>query len=182
MYITRPATSTAPEDIIGLLVHEAVHVIQYYITDGDMIHLPVWLIEGTAMYFDGTLDSNYVRVIMSTEVLRNNISTLATVEGTDWESDWRESFIWASSIISFVHSTFGLEYVVELHRNYNIEEVFGISRAEFERQWHQYLRDNLGNIDALLHILFDMEPELEDFYNMYGRDAILKLIENIWDH
>jgi len=142
MYLTRPPRSTRPSDnMIRLLIHEAVHLVQYFIVDGDVYAVPTWLMEGAAVYFEGR-SGNHFEGIIRMSIRDGNIWTLSYLEDIDWDSDSFAWDVWGAATVQFIHETFGFEYVVELHRNYDIESVFGISRAEFERQWHQYLREN----------------------------------------
>jgi hypothetical protein len=144
VYITRPAGSTTPsENMMSLLVHEVVHAIQYIIAEGNTYAIPVWLMEGTAVYFEGR-SGGYFDDILSMGVRNNNIRTLSYLDEIAWDTGSFAWDVWGAAMVQFIHQTFGFEYVIELHQNYDIETVFGISRAEFERQWHQWLRDNYG--------------------------------------
>ena len=145
MYLTRPTGNTTPSDyMIRLMIHEAVHIIQLFIEYGsDSDPVPKWLMEGTAVYFEGR-SSDQFEDILSRGIRDNNIRTLSYLEGLVWGSDSSSSAwdVWSAAMVQFIHENFGFEYVVELHENYDIEAVFGISRTEFERQWHQWLRNN----------------------------------------
>jgi len=142
MYLTRPPRSNRPSDgMVRLLIHEAVHVIQHALLEGNTRGVPTWLMEGTAVYFEGRPRSGFDD-ILAMGVRDNNIRTLSYLEEIDWDSDSFAWDVWGAGMVRFIHEVYGFEYVGELHRNYDIEAVFGISRDEFQRQWHQWVRDN----------------------------------------
>ena len=149
--VVRPHGSTYVTNImIDYLVHETVHTIQHMIPIINRFLIPRWIIEGTAAYFETYFYEYNYGNIMRNRIRTNRIPTLAQLENSDYfwgrgrysRNSANENYGWSATIIEFIHITFGFEYVVELHINPNIPEVFGISRVEFERQWHQYLRDN----------------------------------------
>ena len=135
---TRTHESTiACDGTMRILVHEAVHEIQFWIPGVNM--RTAWLIEGTARYL------SWSRQGIAYSLRNRNAPTIAQLENNEWfwaNNHQNINYSWGASVISFISNTFGFEYIVELHRNPDIAEVFGISRAEFQRQWHQYLRDS----------------------------------------
>jgi len=133
-----------------LLVHEFVHVLQLrYVMDLEaMRQLGLgslwWVLEGTANYFDRQLrDCNWRRPWAIENVVLGNIPTLDEVEAGFMSEDEIYYRIWAASIFDFISDAFGVEYIVEMNRRHgDFEGIFGFSQDEFQRQWHQWLRDN----------------------------------------
>ena len=141
--VVRPTRSRNISDgMIALLIHETVHEIQRMIGTNWLV-TPAWLTEGAATYFERPNVLSWDIPLIRNSIRNNRIPTLQQLEDSNlfW-NNVREYSSFGATIVQFIHNTFGFEYVVELHRNYDIEEVFGISRAEFQNQWHQYLRNN----------------------------------------
>ena len=130
--------NAAPDgDMINLLVHEAVHALQYQLLGH--YRIPAWLGEGTATYFMTNRFTviNLVRQnkIPTFEFLRNNDDFMV-------DGGW-ENYMWAATIIDFISETWGFENVIKLHYiPDSIPLIFKISLEEFENQWHQFLQNN----------------------------------------
>jgi len=149
--LTRPSGSTAISDsAIELLVHETVHVLQHFYLANfeEMERLSVdflgWVAEGTATYFErrGPYLSWSAWPEVRTDIRNNRIPTLDYLED-EFYADGAVSYVWAATIIEFISDVFGMEYVVEINRLHgDFEGIFGFSKDEFERQWHQWLRDS----------------------------------------
>ena len=150
--IVRPRGSTdVTPDLLGLMLHEFVHVLQFrYLIDREAMNQMglewlAWVVEGTAGYLDGTLvEMEYWRRVVVDEVRRNRIPTIESFNDYGYfsTSTW-PNYFWAATIFEFISSTFGMEYVIEMNRRHgDFEGIFGFSQDEFQRQWHQWLRDN----------------------------------------
>ena len=149
IYITRALGSTTVDDsLLGLLIHEFVHVLQFtYLIDWPSMRrmeLPLldWIMEGTATYLDGGIDEGSGgRLMVSYNVRNNNIPTLDYLEDDFYAAGWI-NYAWGGTIAEFIAETFGMEYLIAINRVHgDYMGIFGITRAEFERQWHQWLRD-----------------------------------------
>jgi hypothetical protein len=142
-----------PENVIDVYVHEVVHVFQHRtIRPNGPITWDVqrWIMEGTAHYFErGFYEWMYHLDLLPNErVKNNNIPSLDDISGTEAEPWNRQRDLyrpWGYTIVRFVSETWGFDYVLELNRRMDFhEDIFGISRTEFENQWHQWLRNTFG--------------------------------------
>jgi hypothetical protein len=84
---------------------------------------------------------------MTEEIRNNRIPTLTYLENNFWTM--RASYGWAATIIDFIVDRWGFGHVLRLqgsqhYPNVNFQELFNMSRGEFERQWHGWLRNNFG--------------------------------------
>jgi hypothetical protein len=140
--------------IYGLLVHESVHVFQdqmyspdryeYYRANrvefgGDVWS---WVGEGTATWFEPEWDRLYCRTRVIESIRDNHMPTLNQLEE---DNSLYSAHNWGRVAIEFIVDTWGWDYVLEKNRRPgDYMGVFGITRAEFERQWHQWLRNNFN--------------------------------------
>lgn len=137
--------------LINLAVHEIIHVFQRDITSWN--ELPGnWIHEGFAGFMDGRMDIiPWYRPYLGDMVRQNRLFTLDNLESPEFlagVSGLSES-VKNTSIFMFITDTFGMDAALALHRYPNdFEGIFGISRAEFERQWHRYLRIAFGDPSA----------------------------------
>jgi len=147
----RVSVISKPRNITGicpmvteLIMHEAVHILQWYLHDFLGVGEQSWIVEGTATYFMyEPFGMSGWRSALVQRVRSNNIPTLNYLYND--ETFWANAGInyrWAASIFQFIHDNWGVEYIVEknlYHGDY--QGIFGISRSEFEHQWHQWLRN-----------------------------------------
>ena len=130
----------------GILVHELVHKFQGTLMYWDEMarlgrfEMIIWVIEGTATFLDGSMQNSYVRGMVARYVRSDNIPTLDYLEDDFYAGGWM-NYVWGGTIAEFIVETFGMEYLVTKNRVHgDYEGIFGISRTEFEHQWHQWLR------------------------------------------
>jgi hypothetical protein len=153
IHATRPqGSTTVTVGTISLLVHELIHVLQVnYITDWEAMNRMglewlSWVSEGTARYFEWSewgYGRNLARPWIVDNVRGNRIPTLDYLEVDFFEKEIQGSYDWAGTIIEFISNTYGMEYVLEMNRRHgDFMGIFGFTRDEFMRQWHQYLRTN----------------------------------------
>jgi hypothetical protein len=149
IFTSRPrGSTTATTMMIGHLAHELVHVIQavHVQTDWEsMDRLGLgwlgWVTEGTAT-FVGHGRELYMPVILS-QLRRQEFPSLDSLSDNDrfFAGGGWENYCWAATIFEFIVETYGMEHLTEMNRRHgDFQGIFGISRSEFERQWHQYLR------------------------------------------
>jgi hypothetical protein len=134
------------ELLITTAVHELVHVLQRDVYAWG--ESPQWVHEGAANYLAG--NTNPAIPVLVEAVRKNRLPTLDDLECPDANRIGTSNYILftvaAKSIFQFISDTFGMEYILPLHENPNdYQGIFGISRSEFQRQWHRYLRTNYRN-------------------------------------
>jgi hypothetical protein len=150
---TRPRGSTTFSTffIYDILVHELVHVIQAYIADWEYmdqngLNFVTWLQEGTAVYFERGLILRDHSSYVIERVRNNNIPTLDILDQNHnkWtDFAWEANYVWGATVVMFIADTWGFDKVVEMNRRHgDYQGIFGISRTEFERRWHAWLRTN----------------------------------------
>jgi hypothetical protein len=101
-----------------------------------------WVRRGTQDFFS-IADVSHRRTDIAGYVRRNNLPTIQYLEQFGLLENQQFVFMFARTIIEFIHSEFGMEYVVEMNRRHgDFQGIFRISRDEFERQWHAWLRVN----------------------------------------
>jgi len=129
-----------------ILIHEFVHVLAeeintaYTLQQGNL-H---WLAEGLADYKSGQLAGKYSIDILKSAVRSRTVPSLADLEITDTKkfSDMN-GYVYGASIIEFIDKRYGFAKVLEFYRSPGeYDEVFYLSKKEFEGQWKQFLYDN----------------------------------------
>jgi hypothetical protein len=151
VFVARPRGSTVVTPMTtGHLAHEVVHVLQavYFPPDWEVMNrLGLqwlgWVIEGTATYIGHGQELFLPNI--NEHIQSGNFPTLAQLSDHDifYAGGGWVNYCWAATIIQFIHETWGMEYVVEMNRRHgDYQGIFGISRAEFERRWHTWLRAN----------------------------------------
>ena len=146
--IARPVGSTTVRDYMfpGIMHQVVGQILLQYFNAWNMEQIGLvsleWVRRGTQHYLvDGDGNLRYNSAIRDA-VRNNNIPTL-----TDFELDdlWLDMDMqrWATTVIQFIVDTFGMEHVIEMNRRHgDFEGIFSFSQDEFQRQWHQWLRDN----------------------------------------
>jgi hypothetical protein len=135
--------------MLSVLIHEAVHVLQvgYFPNTGGRNYQ--WIHEGTANYFQwGWHEFNWLGddPRLREPVTNNQIPTLDCLEEYFYSNKPFYYAIARVSVISFIIDTWGMNYMIQFNRQHgNYEGIFGITRTEFERQWHQWLRLTYGD-------------------------------------
>ena len=140
--------------LIDTTVHEVAHVLQTHLINWDRMgsFTSDWVIEGSANFLAGNVDP--LGPELRSAVQRNDIPTLDKLEtpglNTGDHSDYNFFSMASASIFQFIADIYGMEYIADMYRYPDdIQRVFGISRAEFERQWHLYLRLTLDPPQSL---------------------------------
>jgi hypothetical protein len=113
-----------------------------------------WLGEGIAEYiceFFGIVEYGGHRGAIIREIQANRIPALINVDkvallGPDWRTRSDVLYYqWAQTIVRFIIERWGYEAVMELHRHPDqFERIFGLTRTQFETQWHNWLRATYG--------------------------------------
>ena len=79
------------------------------------------------------------------EVESGSIPTLDYLEDDFYASPQGLNYAWGATIIEFITDAWGFEYVLEMHRRVascdDYQELFGITREEFEHLWSQRVRE-----------------------------------------
>ncbi|MCL2500653.1 MAG: hypothetical protein FWE90_10015 [Defluviitaleaceae bacterium] len=133
--------------VIATAVHEVVHVLQYDVTAWH--RLPAnWIHEGAASFLGGNI--NHFLYLLHEAVRNNEIPTLDNMEApgvSAWDHPNLNLYGVASvSVFQFITDVFGMDFILPFHRYPDdYQSVFGISRDEFERQWHRWLRNTIGD-------------------------------------
>jgi hypothetical protein len=149
----RPAGSTnVSEMMTGHLRHEFVHVLQavYFPPDWEaMNQLGLewlgWVNEGTATYLGHGRE--IFAPVVKQHFQRRRLPTLESLSNGDnffAHGGW-VNYCWAATVFEFIHQEYGMEYVMEMNRRHgDFQGIFGLSRNEFQRRWHTWLRVNYG--------------------------------------
>ncbi|MCL2603823.1 MAG: hypothetical protein FWD90_05030 [Defluviitaleaceae bacterium] len=136
---------------LDTLVHETVHIFQQRVitnrpAGGITWDVQRWLMEGTAHYFEQDFYGwmKHLGLLPYDRVKNDTIPSLDDISGTEaepWEGELILYRPWGYTIIRFVVENWGFDYVIEMNRQMGYcENIFGLTRAEFERQWHRWLR------------------------------------------
>jgi len=106
-----------------------------------------WLTEGTAVYLAPDIGGSQRSFVVG-RVRDNNLPRLSSLEARNFyeifgATDEWENYQWAGTMVEFIDKTLGFDTVVELHRNpADFTKIIGMTRTQFEQQWHLFLRDN----------------------------------------
>jgi hypothetical protein len=138
-----------PYNKIPMLHHEIIHVFQWNLLNRNWNcndSMLAWVIEGTADYLQhgrsNWATTNHWALLISEMIKNDPIPTLNCLE--DDSIGWW-AYVWGASIIMFIDHTWGFDYVIEKNRtNGDYQGIFGITRAEFESQWHQWLHNHFN--------------------------------------
>ena len=136
-------------DLHQIMAHELTHFILFNVTKGMRVELPLWLHEGLAMYEARQWNWHYRRIMAQTALTRsflplNSIKETFPEEKRLADRAYAQSF----SLIAYIINNYGVDYlhrmisslVTGLPPERTFYQVFGFSLAEFERDWHIYLR------------------------------------------
>lgn len=120
-----------------IAVHEFVHLVNNAINED----MPDWLNEGAAIYVG---PHDIYAYVCQHQFPFDQIPSL-----TDLEERYeavRAADLFAYSVIDFIAADYGLEAVNALLRRPDaLEEVVGLTRAEFEQQWRIYMNAHYAN-------------------------------------
>jgi hypothetical protein len=132
------------DNLISTMVHELVHVFQGQMPSHKSPSTLGWVTEGTATYLASViaLDFKDVTSNLSHDIRNNRMLTLNDLENDEFvRINGGVIYCWGSSIIQFIYESWSWEHVIEKNRRHgDYQGIFGISRMEFERRWHDWLR------------------------------------------
>lgn len=127
-------------------IHEITHVVAGHFTFSCLSDLPVWLVEGLAMYSEGQLDAPSQRQL--DQAIRNNtLLTLRSLSSAFSEEADRANLSYSQSysVVQFLIDTYGQEkmnaLLVALRQGQAIDEallqVYGFDVDGLEDAWRQ---------------------------------------------
>ncbi|MCU0353742.1 MAG: tolB protein precursor [Cytophagales bacterium] len=141
-----------------VLGHEIVHALQFQMMAGggdslsiaDMMDLPLWVVEGMAEYLSiGPVDA-HTALWLRDAVAHDDLPTLADLTGQPRFFPYR----WGHAFWAYVTGRWGEQTVRPLFLQsarfgYEaaIQRVLGVSVPEFNRMWHQALRESFVPFD-----------------------------------
>ena len=120
-------------------VHEFAHVVSLNLND-NFGNNPRWLWEAVAMYI-----ANEFRDPNELDYIRNGSYPSLEELNTDFNSG-RNIYDVGYILVDYIVSNWGSDHLIGLiHSGGDIESVLGVSEADFESGWHQYVETKYLN-------------------------------------
>lgn len=114
------------EQMLDVLVHEFTHCVTKYVSNNNP--LPQWLSEGMALYESKQFRNPKDFGIYTFEEIKDNKNNL--IYGTGYV------------MIEYIIDKWGMEGIRQLiKKNGDIKSTLGISEEEFEKGWHEFIRE-----------------------------------------
>ncbi len=140
-----PGSVHTYESLMQVIVHEFVHIAVYYARgDKGVTGLSRWLNEGYAQYEAGQINEYILKLVRSG--LKDKIpptwAQLDTVSVMEFGN--MNGYGLSVSIVEFLVDTYGMDKLVLLIKEpANIESIYGLSKDALEKQWIQFLKNEL---------------------------------------
>jgi hypothetical protein len=137
-----PGSMHTYKSLMQVVVHEFVHIAVYYARNGkESAPLPRWLAEGYAQYEAGQIN-DHIRNIVKSSLKDKTPPTWAQLDAaSDMEFGQMNGYGITVMIVEFLVSKYGIDKLVMLIKApEKMESIYGVSQAELERQWVEYLK------------------------------------------
>jgi len=149
---------------VDVVRHETAHIVTKVAGDGPFTRIPAWLDEGTAMYLQKKVSSNYDRVLKSA-VRSDTTLNLRSIQAPVNEARLVNLFYGQSwSTVEFMVDAFGQEAFSELYRVVKagstidgaLQAVYGVNQDGLYNLWRT--ENGLAPIDFALRGTVTPEP------------------------
>ncbi len=133
---------------LATVAHELAHVIIGNSLDSCYASVPTWLNEGLAVYAEGPLDPGSAAILQNAIDDNSVYSVPALSEGfSEHPGRAQVSYAQSYSLTAYLIETYGQEKMRTLLRQFDegyryraaIENTYGITIAEFERDWRAWV-------------------------------------------
>ncbi len=121
----------------------AVHVLAQMVIHRINFDVPMWLYQGVSAYEGKWLDKNWIKISLSSRILKNEIPTFADLATGFTRFGENDGYLLSYTIADFLISKWGHQKLSEFIREpYAAEKVYGISENELWMQWIDFLHEN----------------------------------------
>ncbi|MFC1558326.1 peptidase MA family metallohydrolase [candidate division KSB1 bacterium] len=131
------------ESIMQAIVHELVHTAVLNVRkERGLAGLPKWLNEGYAFYEAGQMTDNMRKSVKLNAQKEVPLSWIQLDTASTVEFGNMDGYALSTTIIEFLVNTYGFNNLIKLIKApENIEDIYGTSKGDLEKQWLQYLRN-----------------------------------------
>jgi len=133
----------SPETYGRLLLHEATHIFEEYLSP-NVEAAPMWWSEGLGAYLSNQWTEDKDRLRVMEGIQNKTISTLADMEAARKLSDaaTKLCFVWGWTLVMFIDQRHGKRMIGRIVRECADGDVFrvlGTSRERLEKEWKEWL-------------------------------------------
>lgn len=124
-------------EFMKVIVHEFAHVVTREI-NSDVSSLPVWLSEGIAVF--EAEQNNGIEEVITKAKESDKFPTLSDFETDSYTFGNNGGYQFSYYLVEYIVKLYGYEKLIELIKApLKFENILGVSKEEFEKQWISYL-------------------------------------------